>query len=50
MISQSALALERDMPQGQRMDVLLTLLNSANENVIEDAAIVIAHCFETSMQ
>lgn len=50
MIFQSALAPKNDMLQGQRMDLLLTLLNSTNENVAEFAASVIARCCETSLQ
>eukprot|EP01018_Ginkgo_biloba_P005357 Gb_11611 [translate_table: standard] len=50
MIFQSALAPKNDMLQGQRMELFLALLNSANANVAEVAASVIARCCETNVQ
>lgn len=50
MIFQSSHAPKNDMLQGQRLDLLLALLNSTNENVAEVAASVIARCCETNRQ
>ncbi|EFJ20780.1 hypothetical protein SELMODRAFT_418097 [Selaginella moellendorffii] len=48
MIFQSTLAPKNDMFQGRRIDLILALLNSGNENVSEVAASVLARCCETS--
>eukprot|EP00249_Psilotum_nudum_P017937 c26559_g1_i2 orf=648-2606(+) len=48
MIFQSTLAPRSDMLQGQRMELLLALINSANDNVAEVAASVLARCCETT--
>jgi hypothetical protein len=48
MIFQSSLAPKDDLLAGQRMELLLALLNSGNEIVAEVAAHVVARCCETS--
>lgn len=48
MIFQSNLAPKNEMLVGQRMELLLALLHSGNENVAEVAAHVLARCCETS--
>lgn len=48
MIFQSTLAPKSDMFQGQRMELILELLNSENDSVAEVAASVLARCCETS--
>ncbi|CAM6087787.1 unnamed protein product [Calypogeia fissa] len=50
MIFQSTLAPKSDMFQGQRMVLILELLNSDNDSVAEVAASVLARCCETSDQ
>ncbi|KAI5064927.1 hypothetical protein GOP47_0019622 [Adiantum capillus-veneris] len=47
MIFQSTLAPRNEMLVGQRMELLLALLSSSNENVAEVAAHVLARCCET---
>ncbi|KAH7405374.1 hypothetical protein KP509_15G068000 [Ceratopteris richardii] len=47
MIFQSSLAPRSEMLVGQRMELLLNLLNSSNENVAEVAAHVLARCCES---
>ncbi|KAL3702075.1 hypothetical protein R1sor_020097 [Riccia sorocarpa] len=47
MIFQSTLAPKSDMFQGHRMELIIELLNSENENVAEVAASVLARCCET---
>lgn len=48
MIFQSTLAPKSDMFQGQRMGLILELLNSENDSVAEVAASVLARCCETN--
>eukprot|EP00252_Welwitschia_mirabilis_P026751 TRINITY_DN8893_c0_g1_i1.p1 TRINITY_DN8893_c0_g1~~TRINITY_DN8893_c0_g1_i1.p1 ORF type:complete len:653 (+),score=118.01 TRINITY_DN8893_c0_g1_i1:341-2299(+) len=50
MIFQSALAPKHDMLEGQRIYLLINLLQNKNENVAAVAASVIARCCETMTQ